>query len=129
MGCGFCLTGTLGLSANLNAAQIVEQMVAARRLQAQEGGGVPITNVVFMGARRARERARARGCGGAAPAAVPALARPGPDLRLPACHPPSVARPPLTNPTPQAWGTWAKSCPHLPAHMQAEPPPVHPSPP
>jgi 23S rRNA (adenine2503-C2)-methyltransferase len=46
MGCAFCMTGTLGFAANLSAAQIVEQMVQARRLQAAEGDDVPITNVV-----------------------------------------------------------------------------------
>jgi hypothetical protein len=49
MACQFCLTGRLGLSANLSAAQIVEQLVAARRLQAREGAAAPITNIVFMG--------------------------------------------------------------------------------
>jgi 23S rRNA (adenine2503-C2)-methyltransferase len=33
MACQFCLTGKLGLAANLSAAQIVEQLVEARRLQ------------------------------------------------------------------------------------------------
>lgn len=50
MACQFCLTGTLGLAANLSAAQVVEQLVAARRLQALEGDAVPITNVVGPGA-------------------------------------------------------------------------------
>ena len=49
MGCKFCLTGKLGLAANLSAAQITEQLVEARRLQAREGDGVPITNIVYMG--------------------------------------------------------------------------------
>ena len=49
MACQFCLTGRLGLAANLSAAQIVEQLVEARRLQAREGDGKPITNIVFMG--------------------------------------------------------------------------------
>ncbi|KAI8463563.1 MAG: hypothetical protein J3K34DRAFT_372547 [Monoraphidium minutum] len=49
MACQFCLTGKLGLAANLSAAQIVEQLVEARRLQVREGDEHPITNIVFMG--------------------------------------------------------------------------------
>ncbi|CAD7700710.1 unnamed protein product [Ostreobium quekettii] len=54
MNCQFCYTGKMGLMGNLSAAQIVEQVVAARRLVAKESGTVDqspseATNVVFMG--------------------------------------------------------------------------------
>ncbi|GMH41777.1 hypothetical protein BSKO_09687 [Bryopsis sp. KO-2023] len=54
MNCQFCYTGTMGLKTNLSTAQIVEQVVVARRLIAQQRGDTtgspsPITNVVFMG--------------------------------------------------------------------------------
>lgn len=70
MGCKFCWTGKLGLLANLSTAQIVEQVVAARRYHYEKFGGVeemddsetpdprprsrsryvtPITNIVYMG--------------------------------------------------------------------------------
>jgi 23S rRNA (adenine2503-C2)-methyltransferase len=42
-GCAFCETAQLGLLRNLSTAEIVGQVVAARRL------GEPIRNVVFMG--------------------------------------------------------------------------------
>ncbi|RME40216.1 MAG: 23S rRNA (adenine(2503)-C(2))-methyltransferase RlmN [Deltaproteobacteria bacterium] len=42
MGCAFCLTGTFGLQRNLSAAEIVNQVLAARR----DG---PVNNIVFMG--------------------------------------------------------------------------------
>lgn len=35
MNCQFCLTGRVGLLGNLSAAQIVEQVVAAKRFLAQ----------------------------------------------------------------------------------------------
>jgi 23S rRNA (adenine2503-C2)-methyltransferase len=49
--CGFCLTGTMGLSRNLKAYEIVGQWVAARGELEQHPDGLParITNVVFMG--------------------------------------------------------------------------------
>ena len=69
--CQFCFTGRMGLLGNLTPAQIVEQLVVARRMLFEEDGGVaidvvaattggargspsyrhitPITNVVFMG--------------------------------------------------------------------------------
>ena len=54
MNCQFCFTAKMGLRKNLTAAQIVEQVVRARRLT---GGGAgadmrrreETTNVVFMG--------------------------------------------------------------------------------
>jgi adenine C2-methylase RlmN of 23S rRNA A2503 and tRNA A37 len=53
MGCTFCATGTMGLTAELTAGEIVEQLVHARAV-------APIRNVVFMvsaGARRPARRA------------------------------------------------------------------------
>lgn len=47
MNCQFCYTGRMGLKINLTAAEIVEQVVYARRHFTNEVG--PITNVVFMG--------------------------------------------------------------------------------
>lgn len=49
MGCKFCYTGRMGLLQNLSAAQIVEQLVHARRHLAQEGLPETATNIVFMG--------------------------------------------------------------------------------
>ncbi len=37
MNCQFCYTGRMGLLGNLSTAQIVEQVVEARRFLAQEG--------------------------------------------------------------------------------------------
>lgn len=41
MGCTFCATGTMGLTADLTAGEIVEQLVHAN-------GVMPVRNVVFM---------------------------------------------------------------------------------
>ena len=52
MGCPFCATGQAGLTRNLSAGEIVEQVVAAARVLAAGGaGGSPcrLSNVVFMG--------------------------------------------------------------------------------
>jgi 23S rRNA (adenine2503-C2)-methyltransferase len=52
MGCPFCATGQAGLTRNLSAGEIVEQVVAcARLLAADEADGGPgrVSNVVFMG--------------------------------------------------------------------------------
>src|SRR5690606_7725341 len=52
MNCPFCATGQQGLTRNMSAAEIVEQVVAAERaLRAGEVAGGPgqVTNVVFMG--------------------------------------------------------------------------------
>ncbi len=52
MACPFCATGQLGLTRNLSAAEIVEQVrTAARSLRDGEVGGEParLTNLVFMG--------------------------------------------------------------------------------
>lgn len=57
--CQFCYTGRMGLKQNLSAAQIVEQVIIAKRLLAEDAGAVTardrqlsslqVTNVVFMG--------------------------------------------------------------------------------
>jgi len=44
LGCAFCATASLRLQRNLNTAEIVDQLLCARKLV-----GEPITNVVFMG--------------------------------------------------------------------------------
>lgn len=49
MNCPFCATGQAGLTRNLSAAEIVEQVVAARRAQLRAGAEHSVTNVVFMG--------------------------------------------------------------------------------
>lgn len=46
MGCAFCLTGRMGLTRNLTAAEMVGQVLAASRLLPP---GRRVTNVVFMG--------------------------------------------------------------------------------
>lgn len=43
--CQFCATATLGLTRNLEAAEIIAQVLLAR----EEAGGEPLTNYVFMG--------------------------------------------------------------------------------
>ena len=48
MGCTFCFTGLMGLRSNLKTEQIVEQVLAAKRLQMAEDPDVPVTNIVFM---------------------------------------------------------------------------------
>ncbi len=52
MACPFCATGQAGLTRNLSAAEIVEQVVAAGRALAAgtvPGGTARVSNVVFMG--------------------------------------------------------------------------------
>lgn len=52
MNCPFCATGQQGLTRNMSAAEIVEQVVAAERMLAAgeiAGGTGRVTNVVFMG--------------------------------------------------------------------------------
>ena len=52
MACPFCATGQAGLTRNLSAAEIVEQIVAAGRVLAAgrvPGGQGRVSNVVFMG--------------------------------------------------------------------------------
>lgn len=44
--CAFCLTGTMGLERNLDAAEIVGQVIAANALL---DGGERVTHIVFMG--------------------------------------------------------------------------------
>jgi 23S rRNA (adenine2503-C2)-methyltransferase len=52
MNCPFCATGQAGLTRNMSAAEIIEQVVAAARMLrrgAIAGGPGRVTNVVFMG--------------------------------------------------------------------------------
>ncbi|HEU4543915.1 MAG TPA: 23S rRNA (adenine(2503)-C(2))-methyltransferase RlmN [Jiangellaceae bacterium] len=52
MNCPFCATGQAGLTRNMSAAEIIEQVVAAARMLARgelAGGPGRVTNVVFMG--------------------------------------------------------------------------------
>ncbi len=44
MGCGFCLTGRIGIKRNLKAYEIVDQIISAIRIKKKD-----ITNIVFMG--------------------------------------------------------------------------------
>ncbi|MDR2549280.1 MAG: 23S rRNA (adenine(2503)-C(2))-methyltransferase RlmN [Desulfobulbus sp.] len=48
MGCGFCLTGTMGFIRNLSTAEIVNQVCAVRDWTLAHDRG-PLTNLVFMG--------------------------------------------------------------------------------
>ncbi len=47
--CSFCATGRQGFNRNLGAAEIIGQVVLARRELGLAAGRSPITNVVFMG--------------------------------------------------------------------------------
>ncbi|AKU90888.1 23S rRNA (adenine(2503)-C(2))-methyltransferase RlmN [Vulgatibacter incomptus] len=52
MGCGFCATGTMGLSRNLTPGEIVDQVHRVNRFLIEEGlepGPRPLTNLVYMG--------------------------------------------------------------------------------
>lgn len=52
MGCGFCATGTMGLSRNLTVGEIVGQVHQVNRFLVEEGIAEvprPLTNLVFMG--------------------------------------------------------------------------------
>jgi 23S rRNA (adenine2503-C2)-methyltransferase len=52
MACPFCATGQAGLTRNLSAAEIVEQVVASARMLRRDevaGGTGRVSNVVFMG--------------------------------------------------------------------------------
>jgi 23S rRNA (adenine2503-C2)-methyltransferase len=49
MDCSFCATGHQGFNRNLSAADIIAQVVLARRELGDPDGRSPITNVVFMG--------------------------------------------------------------------------------
>ena len=51
MGCPFCATGQAGLTRNLSAAEIVEQVVASARMvqRGEVGAAGRVSNVVFMG--------------------------------------------------------------------------------
>jgi len=52
MGCGFCATGTMGLSRNLTPGEIVDQVHRVNRYLIEQGlepGPRPLTNLVYMG--------------------------------------------------------------------------------
>ncbi len=52
MGCGFCATAQMGLSRNLTAGEIADQVHAVNRRLMEEGlvaGPRPLTNLVYMG--------------------------------------------------------------------------------
>ncbi|KAG2436286.1 hypothetical protein HXX76_006597 [Chlamydomonas incerta] len=49
MNCQFCYTGRMGLLGNLTTAQVIEQVVEARRYLAEQEVQIPIANIVFMG--------------------------------------------------------------------------------
>jgi 23S rRNA (adenine2503-C2)-methyltransferase len=49
MACDFCATGKLGLTRNLDAGEIVDQVYRAQALLAAEEPGRRITNLVYMG--------------------------------------------------------------------------------
>jgi 23S rRNA (adenine2503-C2)-methyltransferase len=49
MDCPFCATGHQGFNRNLSTAEIIAQVVVARRELGDQDGRCPITNVVFMG--------------------------------------------------------------------------------
>ncbi len=49
MNCSFCATGHQGFNRNLSAAEIIAQVLLARRDLGDPEGRSPITNVVFMG--------------------------------------------------------------------------------
>jgi len=49
MNCAFCATGRLGLKRNLEAFEIVEQVLVFERMLRQDWSGEKVTNVVFMG--------------------------------------------------------------------------------
>jgi 23S rRNA (adenine2503-C2)-methyltransferase len=52
MNCQFCFTGRMGLVNQLSTSQIIEQIVQAKRLLAEEKDDTPLTNLVFMGMTR-----------------------------------------------------------------------------
>jgi 23S rRNA (adenine2503-C2)-methyltransferase len=47
--CGFCVTGTLGLRRNLTAGEMVDQVLAGKRILRDMGNDATLTNLVFMG--------------------------------------------------------------------------------
>lgn len=49
MACAFCATGTMGLTRNLSAAEIYEQVIYFARWLKKEGKGERVTNLVLMG--------------------------------------------------------------------------------
>ena len=49
VGCPFCATGELGFTRDLETAEILDQVRAARRAPAAREDGAHLTNIVFMG--------------------------------------------------------------------------------
>ena len=49
MDCSFCATGKQGFNRNLTAAEIIGQIIVARRALDSQTGAIGISNVVFMG--------------------------------------------------------------------------------
>ncbi|MCA9265255.1 MAG: 23S rRNA (adenine(2503)-C(2))-methyltransferase RlmN [Planctomycetales bacterium] len=49
LGCEFCATAKLGLTRNLEAAEIVEQMYRGVEILVEAGEGAQLTNIVYMG--------------------------------------------------------------------------------
>lgn len=47
--CSFCETGRLGLSRQMSAGEIVDQVRIARRIWRDKAGSPPLQNIVFMG--------------------------------------------------------------------------------
>jgi 23S rRNA (adenine2503-C2)-methyltransferase len=50
--CAFCLTGTMGLTRNLTAAEMIGQVMCANQMLEREvapSGGMHVTHIVFMG--------------------------------------------------------------------------------
>jgi hypothetical protein len=115
-GCTFCWTGRMGLRGNLSAAQIVEQVVAARRMLWEEAVAAgadpesyitPITNVVYMASVMLRRPLRLP----APPHAARLAAAAGPDpARALALAPPSP-RPACCRAWASRWTTWRRCYP------------------
>ena len=51
----------MGLLGHLSTAQIIEQVVEAKRLMQEEGDSTPVTNIVFMVRRGGWGKGKARG--------------------------------------------------------------------
>lgn len=49
MACSFCATGTLGFTRNLDAGEIVSQVLDVTRVRAAEEAGFKVHNLVYMG--------------------------------------------------------------------------------
>jgi len=49
IGCRFCLTGKMGFKRNLEVAEIIGQVVIAKKFVKEKGFELPLRNIVFMG--------------------------------------------------------------------------------